>query len=290
MAGNNPPERKLKTDEISRKGRCIVITSGKGGVGKTTTTANLGASLALLGYKVVMIDADIGLRNLDLVLGLENRVVFDLIDVLEKKCRTYKQALIKDRRFEDRLFLLPASQTREKEDVDPDKFKELCEEMKGEFDFLLIDCPAGIEHGFKTAVTAADEAIVVTTPDVSSVRDADRVIGLIESMDKPTPKLIVNRVKYKMVKRKDSLSIADILEILNIPLLGAIPDDEQIIVSTNKGEPVVLHKDRPSAKAFLRTAKRLIDPTLEFSSEELGESGLRKIITGIISLLKKPVL
>ncbi len=279
----------LKTDEMKRRGQCIVITSGKGGVGKTTTTANLGAALAMLGYKVVMIDADIGLRNLDLVLGLENRVVFDLIDVLERKCRSYKQAIIRDKRFNENLYLLPASQTREKEDVDPEKFKALCEEMKSDFDFLLIDCPAGIEHGFKTAVSAADEAIVVTTPDVSSVRDADRVIGLIESMDKPTPRLIVNRVKFKMVKRKDSLSIGDILEILSVPLLGAIPDDEQVIVSTNKGEPVIL-TDRPAAKAFKRTAKRLLDPTLEFSEDELGESGLRRLFGNLIKLLKKPVL
>jgi len=182
--------------------KAYVVTSGKGGVGKTTVTANIGAALAFLGYKVVLIDADVGLRNLDLVLGLENKIIFDISDVIEGRCRSYKQALIKDKRFtQGSLYLLPAPQTKQKEDIDPQGFKDVVQEIKNDFDFVFIDCPAGIEHGFKMSVYAADEAIVVTTPDLSSIRDADRVIATLESLERFSPKLVINRLKKHMVKK-----------------------------------------------------------------------------------------
>ena len=218
-------------------GEVIVVTSGKGGVGKTTTTANVGTGLAKLDKKVVLIDTDIGLRNLDVVLGLENRIVYNLVDVIEGNCRI-KQALIKDKRYPN-LYLLPSAQTRDKSAVTPEEMKLLCEQLKGEFDYIIMDCPAGIEQGFKNAIAGADRALVVTTPEVSAVRDADRIIGLLEANEMKKTELIVNRLRIDMVNRGDMMSSDDVVEILAIDLIGIVPDDEKIVVSTNNGEPLV---------------------------------------------------
>ena len=245
-------------------GKVIVVTSGKGGVGKTTTVANLGCGLALRNRRVVMIDADIGLRNLDVVLGLENRIVFDLVDVAEKKCRM-RQAMIKDRRF-DGLFLLPAAQTREKDAVSPDQMHAICLELKEEFDYVLIDCPAGIEQGFKNAVAGADEAIIVTTPEVSAVRDADRIVGLLQARELTDPWLIVNRIRPDMIRKGDMMDIDDVNDILALDLLGIIPDDETIIVSTNRGEPVVTDRSSRAGEAYRNIAGRLEGENIPFMS------------------------
>ncbi|MGI6778962.1 MAG: septum site-determining protein MinD [Acetivibrionales bacterium] len=236
-------------------GEVLVITSGKGGVGKTTTTANIGTSLALMGKKVVLVDTDIGLRNLDVVMGLENRIVYDLVDVVEGVCRI-KQALIKDKRF-DGLFLLPAAQTRDKTSVKPEQMIKLCDELREEFDYIIIDCPAGIEQGFKNAIVGADRAIVVTTPEVSAVRDADRIIGLLEANELRNPKLLINRVRAEMVKRGDMMTIDDIIDILAVELAGVVPDDEAIVVSTNRGEPAVTDSKSLAGKAFNNIARRI---------------------------------
>ena len=235
--------------------RVIVITSGKGGVGKTTTTANIGAALADKGHKVLLIDTDIGLRNLDVVMGLENRIVYDLIDVIEGRCRV-SQALIKDKRCPN-LVLLPAAQIRDKNDINTDQMKELIFSLKESFDYILIDCPAGIEQGFKNAIAAADEAIVVTTPEVSATRDADRIIGLLEAAGIKSPRIVVNRLRIDMVKEKNMLSVEDILDILAVKLLGVVPDDENVVISTNKGEPLVYKGDSLAAKAFKNIASRI---------------------------------
>ncbi len=240
----------------------IVITSGKGGVGKTTTTANIGAGLALLGKKVVLIDADIGLRNLDVVMGLENRIVYNVIDVVEGSCRL-KQALIKDKRF-DNLYLLPAAQTRDKSAITPQQMRKLCSGLKEEYDYVLIDCPAGIEQGFKNAIAGADKAIVVTTPEVSAIRDADRIIGLLEANELRNPSLIVNRIRTQMVKRGDMLSIDDVVDVLAVHLIGAIPDDEQIVISTNNGDPIVGTQSVLSGKAFTNICKRILGEDVPF--------------------------
>ncbi len=236
-------------------GEVIVITSGKGGVGKTTTTANIGTGLALDGKKVVLIDTDIGLRNLDVVMGLENRIVYDLVDVIEGVCRV-KQALIKDKRYEG-LYLLPAAQTRDKSAVTPEQMITLINELRAEFDFIIVDCPAGIEQGFKNAIAGADRAIVVTTPEVSAVRDADRIIGLLEANEVRNPKLLINRVRIDMVKRGDMMSMDDIIDILAIDLIGVVPDDEKIVVSTNRGEPAVNDPKSLAGQAYRNVTKRL---------------------------------
>lgn len=236
-------------------GEVIVITSGKGGVGKTTTTANIGTGLALSGKKVVLIDTDIGLRNLDVVLGLENRIVYDLVDVVEGSCRI-KQALIKDKRF-DGLFLLPAAQTRDKSAVNPEQMIKLCNELREEYDYIIVDCPAGIEQGFKNAIAGADRAIVVTTPEVSAVRDADRIVGLLEANELRNPRLLVNRVRVDMVKRGDMMNIDDIIDILAIDLIGVVPDDEKIVVSTNRGEPAVTDDKSLAGQAYKNIVKRI---------------------------------
>lgn len=236
-------------------GTAIVITSGKGGVGKTTTSANLGTGLAILGKSVVVVDADIGLRNLDVVMGLENRIVYDIVDVVEKNCRL-KQALIRDKRF-DRLYLLPAAQTKDKTAVSPEQMRELVNELKKEFDYVIIDSPAGIEQGFQNSIAGADMAVIVTTPEISAVRDADRVIGLLESKGLHNPKLIINRIRQDMVKRGDMMNIDDIIDILAIELLGIVPDDEAIVVSTNKGEPVVTDEKALSGKAYRNISRRI---------------------------------
>lgn len=235
-------------------GRAIVITSGKGGVGKTTTTANLGAALAQLGHSVVLIDADIGLRNLDVVMGLENRIVYHVVDAINGKC-TVQKALIKDRRI-DNLFLLPASQTDDKDAVTPENMRKLVLELKGMHDYVLIDCPAGIEQGFKNAIAGADEAVVVATPEVSSIRDADRVVGLLAQAEVPA-RLVVNRISQSLVKRGDMLSQSDVIEILALELLGAIPLDDQVIATTNKGVPAVIDGKSMAAREFTRIARTL---------------------------------
>jgi len=237
-------------------GEVIVITSGKGGVGKTTTTANIGTGLAVLGKKVVLVDTDIGLRNLDVVMGLENRIVYDLVDVVEGTCRL-KQALIKDKRYEG-LYLLPAAQTRDKNAVTPKQMIWLCNELREEFDYILIDCPAGIEQGFKNAIAGADRAIVVTTPEVSAVRDADRIIGLLEAQEIRNPRLIINRVRPDMVKRGDMMSTEDIVDILAIKLIGVVPDDENIIISTNRGEPAVTDNKSLAGQAYRNITRRVM--------------------------------
>ena len=215
----------------------IVITSGKGGVGKTTTTANLGSSLAALGKKVVMIDTDIGLRNLDVVMGLENRIVYNLVDVVEGNCRV-KQALIRDKRYAG-LYLLPSAQTRDKTAVNEHQMIKLIEYLRPQFDYIILDCPAGIEQGFKNAVIGADRAIIVTTPEVSAIRDADRIVGLLEAHEIARMDLLLNRMRLDLVKRGDMMSPVDVVDILAVPLIGVIPDDEQVVISTNQGEPLV---------------------------------------------------
>ena len=242
-------------------GEVIVITSGKGGVGKTTTTANLGAALALQGKKVVLIDTDIGLRNLDVVMGLENRIVYDIVDVVEEKCKL-RQALIKDKRF-DELFLLPAAQTRDKSAVNEEQMKVLTGKLKEEFDYILIDCPAGIEQGFKNAIAGATRAIVVTTAEISAIRDADRIIGLLEASEIKNPELVVNRLRPAMVKKGEMMDVDDIVDLLSIDLVGVVPDDEFIITQTNKGEPVVSNKKAPSGKSYTEIARRILGENVE---------------------------
>ena len=243
--------------------RVIVITSGKGGVGKTTTTANIGAALADKGHKVLLIDTDIGLRNLDVVMGLENRIVYDLIDVIEGRCRV-SQALIKDKRCPN-LVLLPAAQIRDKNDVNTDQMKELIFSLKESFDYILIDCPAGIEQGFKNAISGADRAIVVTNAEISSIRDADRIIGLLESSNIRNPELIINRIRPEMVKRGEMMDVEDILDLLSIDLIGVVPEDENIITQTNKGEPAVANKKAASGKAYIEIARRILGENVEIT-------------------------
>jgi septum site-determining protein MinD len=240
----------------------ITITSGKGGVGKTTTTANLSAALAAMGKKVVAIDADIGLRNLDVVMGLENRIVYDLVDVVEGTCRL-RQAMIRDKRL-DTLYMIPAAQSRDKTAVTPGDMIELTNQMRDEFDYILIDSPAGIEQGFKNAVAPADRVVIVTTPEVSAVRDADRIIGLVEASEKGPAQLIVNRIRHDMVKRGDMLATDDVIDILAIKLIGVVPDDESIIVSTNQGRPVTLTNGTIASHAFNNIALRLMGQDVPF--------------------------
>jgi len=234
----------------------IVVTSGKGGVGKTTTVANLGAGLALLGKTAVLIDTDIGLRNLDVVLGLENRIVFDLVDVVEGTCRL-QQAVIKDKRYPG-LYLLPAAQTRDKMAVNPDQMKTVVADLEKEFDYVIIDCPAGIEQGFKNAVAGAKSAIIVTVPEVSSVRDADRIIGLLNAGGIDDVALVINRIRADLVKKGDMLAIDDTLDILGIDLIGVVPEDESILRATNIGEPALHDKKSIAGQAFKNLAKRVL--------------------------------
>lgn len=238
-------------------GRVIVITSGKGGVGKTTTSANIGTALAKNGSSVVLVDTDIGLRNLDLLLGLENRIVYTLVDVVEERCKL-KQALVKDKKNPN-LCLLAAAQTRDKSAVTADQLKEITEQLQEDFDYVLVDCPAGIEEGFKTAISGATEAIVVTTPEMSAVRDADRIIGLLEAKDEiKSYKLLVNRVRPNMVESNDMMSVDDVVDILSCELIGVIPEDTGIITSTNRGEPIVNDENSMAGKAYINVAKRIM--------------------------------
>ncbi|WP_238882114.1 septum site-determining protein MinD [Clostridium sp. YIM B02551] len=258
-------------------GESIVITSGKGGVGKTTTTANIGTALAALGKKVVVVDGDTGLRNLDVLMGLENRIVYTIIDIFEKRCRT-KQALIKDKRFPN-LCLLPTAQTKDKNDIKPNQMLTIINELKEEFDYVLIDCPAGIEQGFENAIVAADRAVVVVNPEITSVRDADRVIGKLDAKGLDDHQVIVNRLNYEMTQNGDMLDIGDILEILSIKLLGVVPDDKSITVSTNRGEPIVLDEKAISGQAFRNIARRITGeevPLLNLNVESAGLFGSLK--------------
>ncbi len=255
--------------------RVITITSGKGGVGKTTTTANLGSALAMQGKKVCVVDSDIGLRNLDAVLGLENRIVYDLVDVVEGQCRL-RQALIKDRRLPE-MYLLPAAQTRDKNAVNSAQMEQLCQQLRQEFDFVIIDSPAGIEQGFRNAIVGADEIIIVANPEMASVRDADRIIGLVEAAGKLEPRLVLNRLRPDMVKRGDMMDVADVLEVLGIELLGIIPEDEAIIVATNKGEPAVYDKRSRAGRAYLNAAQRILGEEVPLNEIEESPSLLERL-------------
>ncbi len=239
----------------------IVVTSGKGGVGKTTTVANIGTGLASLDKKVVLVDTDIGLRNLDVVLGLENRIVYNLVDVIEGNCRM-KQALIKDKRYPN-LFLLPSAQTRDKTSVSPEQMKKLCDELKKEFEFIILDCPAGIEQGFKNAIAGARKALVVTTPEVSAIRDADRIIGLLEAEELKDIHLIINRLRIDMIKKGDMMSVEDVVDILAVPLIGTLPDEETVVVATNQGEPLA-GKPGLCGQGYLNICKRLLGEEVPF--------------------------
>jgi septum site-determining protein MinD len=262
--------------------RIIVVTSGKGGVGKTTTTANLGMALAQRGRKVAVIDADFGLRNLDLLLGLENRVVYTALDVLAGHCRL-EQALVKDKR-QPNLVLLPAAQNRNKEAVNPDQMKLLVNALAKVYQYILIDCPAGIELGFQNAIAAAKEALIVTTPEISAVRDADRVIGLLEANSIKKINLIVNRIRPAMVQANDMMSVQDVQEILAVPLIGIVPDDERVIVSTNKGEPLVM-AEKPSiaGNALDNIARRLEGEKVEFLDLTADSDGFFSKLKKVLS-------
>lgn len=258
-------------------GEAIVVTSGKGGVGKTTTTANLGTALALMDKKVCLIDTDIGLRNLDVIMGLENRIIYDIVDVVEGRCKL-SQALISDKRFPS-LSLLPAAQTSDKSAVTREGMIEIISELKHDYDYIFIDCPAGIEQGFQNAIAGADEAIVVTTPEKSSVRDADRIIGLIEQVEMERPRLIVNRIRNHMMKDGDMLHIDDIVQILSIDLLGIVIDSDDVIKASNNGEPVALHPNNKASIAYRNIARRILGETVPLQS--LDDS------TGMFQRMKK---
>ncbi|RFU65869.1 septum site-determining protein MinD [Peribacillus glennii] len=243
-------------------GEAIVITSGKGGVGKTTTSANLGTSLALLGKKVCLVDTDIGLRNLDVVMGLENRIIYDLVDVVEGRCKIH-QALVKDKRFDGLLYLLPAAQTSDKSAVNPEQMKSLVEELKQDYDYIIIDCPAGIEQGYKNAVAGANKAIVVTTPETSAVRDADRIIGLLEKEENiEPPMLVINRIRNHMLKNGEMLDIDEITAHLSIDLIGIVADDDQVIKASNQGEPIALDPNNRASIAYRNIARRILGESI----------------------------
>ena len=257
-------------------GRVIVITSGKGGVGKTTTTANIGTALAKAGNKVVLIDTDLGLRNLDLLLGLENRIVYTIVDVVEERCKL-KQALVKDKKNPN-LCLLAAAQTRDKTAITGEQLKKICEELKEENDFIIVDCPAGLEQGFENATAGASEAIVVATPEMSAVRDADRIIGLLESKEHIKKyNLLLNRVRPNLIKSNDMMSVEDVVEILSADLVGIIPEDTGIITSTNKGEPIVNEENSLAGKAYRNVARRIMGEEVPFLDLEEETSFMHKV-------------
>jgi septum site-determining protein MinD len=262
-------------------GKVITVTSGKGGVGKTTATANLGAALADFGHKVACVDGDIGLRNLDVVMGLENRIVYDLVDVVEGRCRL-RQAMIRDKRLPE-LYLIPAAQTRDKSAVSPSDMVRLCDELRSECDWILIDSPAGIERGFRNAIAPADIVVVITNPEVSAVRDADRIIGLVEAEEKGPARLVINRIKPDMVRRGDMLAVDDILELLAVQLVGMVPDDESVLTSTNRGTPVVLDGKSKAGLAFRNIARRLKGEEVPFLNLE-EEGGFFNRLTRLIRL------
>lgn len=252
--------------------KIVTISSGKGGVGKTTAVANLAVALASEGKKVVCIDGDIGLRNLDVVMGLENRIVYDIVDIVEGRCKT-RQAMIRDKRLPD-LFLIPAAQTRDKNAVSPSDMIRLCDELRGEVDWVLIDSPAGIERGFRNAIAPADRVLIVTNPEMSAVRDADRVIGLLEAEEKAAPSLILNRLNPGLVRRGDMLSVEDVYDLLRIELIGIVPEDENVIMASNKGMPLTLEGKSRAGQAFRNIARRLSGeqiPFLELEAQSLWE-------------------
>ena len=263
-------------DSKTKLGRVIVVTSGKGGVGKTTTNANIGTALARAGKKVVMIDTDLGLRNLDLLLGLENRIVYTIVDVVEERCKL-KQALVKDKKNPN-LCLLAAAQTRDKSAVTEVQLKNICDELKKDFDFILVDCPAGIEQGFQNAVAGASEAIVVTTPEMSAVRDADRIIGLLEAKEEiKSYKLLINRVRPNMIATNDMMSVEDVQEILSTSIIGVIPEDAGIITSTNKGEPIVNDDKSLAGQAYSNVARRIMGEDVPLLNLEVDTSIAGKV-------------
>ena len=255
-------------------GEVIVITSGKGGVGKTTTAANIGTGLAMLDKRTVVVDTDIGLRNLDVILGLENRIVYNLVDVINGNCRL-KQALIKDKRHPE-LFLLPSAQTKDKSAVSPEQMIKLTEELREEFDFVLLDCPAGIEQGFANAVAGANKAIVVTTPEVSAIRDADRIIGLLEAQDLRDISLVINRIRPDMVKRGEMMSVDDVQEILAVPLLGILPDDEQVVIATNQGEAIAGSSSK-AGEAFTNISHRILGESVPYLDLDSKKGFFRRV-------------
>ena len=252
----------------------IVVTSGKGGVGKTTSTANIGMGLAQMDKRVVMIDTDIGLRNLDVILGLENRIIYNLVDVIEGTCRL-KQALIRDKRYPG-LFLLPSAQTRDKSSVSPEQMKKLVELMREDFDYIILDCPAGIEQGFQNAIAGADRALIVTTPEVAAIRDADRIIGLLESQQIGRMDLIVNRLRFDMIRNGEMMSLEDIMDILSVDLIGAVPDDENVVVSTNQGEPLV-GRNTMAGQAYANICLRLTGQEVPLLAERYQAGWFRRL-------------
>lgn len=261
-------------------GEAIVITSGKGGVGKTTTSANIGTALALQGKRVCLVDTDIGLRNLDVIMGLENRIIYDLVDVIEGRCKVH-QAMVKDKRFDDHLYLLPAAQTTDKTAINPEQMKTLIDTLKQDYDYIIIDCPAGIEQGYKNAVAGADRAIVVTTPEVSAVRDADRIIGLLEKEEHIAPaRLIINRIRSHMMKNGDALDVDEITAHLSIELIGIVADDDEVIKASNHGEPVALNPNSRAALAYRNIARRILGESVPL--QPLGEDQ-----KGMFSKIKK---
>ncbi|KAA9023124.1 septum site-determining protein MinD [Niallia endozanthoxylica] len=257
-------------------GEAIVITSGKGGVGKTTTSANIGTALALQGKRVCLVDTDIGLRNLDVVMGLENRIIYDLVDVIAGRCKLH-QALVKDKRFEDLLYLLPAAQTSDKTAVTPEQMKDLVDGLKQDYDYIIIDCPAGIEQGYKNAVAGADKAIVVTNPEVSSVRDADRIIGMLEKEEGiEPPRLIINRIRSHMMKNGDMLDVDEVTAHLSIELIGIVADDDEVIKASNSGEPIVLNPNNRASIAYRNIARRILGESIPLQTLEPENPGVFK--------------
>lgn len=281
MAGNSSraavaqPRTSQPRTAPKGSGKVITVTSGKGGVGKTTTTANLGVALARLGRKVVVIDADIGLRNLDVIMGLENRIVFDLVDIIEGRARP-RQAMVKHKQLPE-LYLIPAAQSRDKTAVSPADMVRLSDELRRDFDYILIDCPAGIERGFRNAIAPADEVLIVTNPEVSAVRDADRIIGLIEAENKGPAQLILNRVKIDMVKRGEMLSADDVTDILAIRIIGIVPEDDGVIPASNHGVPITLKPNSKAGQAFTNIARRLIGEDVPFMQLDSPENFLQRL-------------
>ena len=265
-------EQNVSTEKKSSE--VIVVTSGKGGVGKTTTSANVGTGLAKAGSKVCLIDTDIGLRNLDVVMGLENRIVYNLVDVVEGNCRI-KQALIRDKRHPG-LYLMPSAQTRDKSSVTPQQMKKLTQELTEEFDYVILDCPAGIEQGFKNAVAGASRAIVVTTPEVSAIRDADRVMGLLEADGMEKIEMIINRIRPDLVARGDMMSLSDIQEILTVPIIGAVTDEEEIVISSNNGEPVA-GKDSPLGQIFVDICRRIMGEDIPVTQPSVSKGLIKRL-------------
>lgn len=257
--------------------KVATVTSGKGGVGKTTAVANIAVGLASLGQRVVCIDGDIGLRNLDVILGLENRIVYDLVDVVEGRCRL-RQAMIRDKRLPE-LYLIPAAQTRDKSSVSPSDMVRLCDELRQECDWILIDSPAGIERGFRNSIAAADVVLVMTNPEISAVRDADRVIGLLDAEEKGPAHLIINRIRPSMVKRGDMLSVEDVLDLLAIHLIGIVPEDEDVIVASNRGSPLAFDNKSKAGKAFHNIARRLLGEEVPFVDVE-NQGFLKRLFAG----------